>query len=60
VGIGVLEEETDYSSKWASMCPSFAIPKKNGTIRVVTDFRKLNLLLKRRISPISHSKDWHR
>jgi len=54
VGIGVLEE--DYSSECAS--PSFAIPKKNGTIRVVTDFRKLNLLLKRRISPISYSKDW--
>jgi hypothetical protein len=36
VDIGVLEE--DYSSEWAS--PSFAIPKKNGTIRVVTDFRK--------------------
>jgi hypothetical protein len=46
VDIGVLEE--DYSSEWASICPSFAIPKKNGsrTIRVVTDFRKLNLLLK--------------
>jgi hypothetical protein len=29
VDIGVLEE--DYSSEWAS--PSFAIPKKNGTIR---------------------------
>jgi hypothetical protein len=37
VDIGVLEE--DYSSEWAS--PSFAIPKKKGTIRVVTDFRKL-------------------
>jgi hypothetical protein len=36
VDIGVLEE--DYSSEWAS--PSFAIPKKNGTIRLVTDFRK--------------------
>jgi hypothetical protein len=48
VDIGVLEEETDYSSEWASSFPSFAIPKKNGasTIRVVTDFRKLNLLLK--------------
>jgi hypothetical protein len=54
--IGVLEE--DYSSEWASMFPSFSIPKKNGTIRVVTDFRKLNLLLKRRMSPISYSKDW--
>jgi hypothetical protein len=38
VDIGVLEE--DYSSEWASLPPSFAIPKKNGTIRVVTDFRK--------------------
>jgi hypothetical protein len=38
VDIGVLEEEPDYSSVWAS--PSFAIPKKNGTITVVTDFRK--------------------
>jgi hypothetical protein len=37
--IGVLEE--DYSYEWAS--PSFAITRKNGTIRVVTDFRKLNL-----------------
>jgi hypothetical protein len=55
VDIGVLEE--DYSSEWAS--PSFAIPKKNGsaTKRVITDFRKLNLLLKRRLSPVSYSKD---
>jgi hypothetical protein len=37
VDIGVLEE--DYSSEWASYFPSFAIPKKNRTIRVVTDFR---------------------
>jgi hypothetical protein len=35
VDIGVLEE--DYSSEWASYFPSFGIPKKNGTIRVVTD-----------------------
>jgi hypothetical protein len=54
VDIGVFDE--DYSSEWAS--PSFAIPKKNGTIRVVTDFKKLNLLLKHRMSPISYSKDW--
>jgi hypothetical protein len=40
VDIGVLEE--DYSSEWACLFPSFAIPKKNEsrTIRVVTDFRK--------------------
>jgi hypothetical protein len=56
VDIGVLEEY--YSSEWASRIPSFAIPKKNGTTRVVTDFRKLNLLLKRSIPSISYSKDW--
>jgi hypothetical protein len=38
VDIGVLEE--DYSSEWASYILSFAIPKKNRTIRVVTDLRK--------------------
>jgi hypothetical protein len=54
--IGVLEE--DCSSEWASVFSTFAIPKKNGTIRVLTDFRKLNLLLKRSMSPISYSKDW--
>jgi hypothetical protein len=58
VNIGVLEEY--YSSEWASLSPSIEIHKKNGSIpiRVVTDFRKLNLLLKRRMSPISYSKDW--
>jgi hypothetical protein len=34
------------------------IPKKNGTIRVITDLRKLNLLLKHSMSLISYSKDW--
>jgi hypothetical protein len=55
VDIGVLEE--DYSSEWAS--PSFAIPKKNGTIRVVTDFRKnsIQLIVETSKSPISYSKD---
>jgi hypothetical protein len=53
--IGVLEE--DYSSEWASSSPSFAIPKKNGTIRVVTNLRKLKLLLKHKMPPISYSKD---
>jgi hypothetical protein len=50
VDIGVLEE--DYSSEWASSFPSFTIPKKNGKIRVVTDFRKLNLFLKHHPFPI--------
>jgi hypothetical protein len=42
VDIGVLEE--DYTSEWAYISPSFAIPKKNGsnTIRFVAYFRKLN------------------
>jgi hypothetical protein len=39
--IGVLEE--DYNSEWAS--PSFAIPKKNGTKHLVSDFRKVNSLI---------------
>jgi hypothetical protein len=53
IEFGVLKE--DYFSEWAS--PSFVIPKKNGTIRVVSDFRKLNLLLKLRMSSISYSQD---
>jgi hypothetical protein len=40
VDIGNLEE--DYSSAWSSLFPSFEVSEKNGTIRVVTDFRKLN------------------
>jgi hypothetical protein len=55
VDIGDLEE--DCSSELSSLDSTFLIPKKNGTIRVVTDFRKLNLLLKHRTSPISYSKD---
>jgi hypothetical protein len=56
VDIGVLEE--DYFSEWAS--PSFAIPKKNGTIRAVTAFRKnrTQLIVETSKSPISYSKDW--
>jgi hypothetical protein len=54
VDIGALEE--GYSSEWSS--PLFAPPKKNGTIKVVTDFRKVNIFLKCRTSPIFYSKDW--
>jgi hypothetical protein len=56
VDIGVLEE--DYSYEWSSMVPSFATPKNNGTIRVVTDFRKNSTQLIVETSPISYSKDW--
>jgi hypothetical protein len=45
VDIGVIEE--DYYSEWASISPKFVISKKNAIIRVVTNFRKLKLLLKR-------------
>jgi hypothetical protein len=55
VEIGVLEEY--YSSECDFLSPSFATPKKNGIITDVTDFRKLNLLLKQGMSPISYSKD---
>jgi hypothetical protein len=58
VDIGVLEEY--YSSEWDFLSSSFATPKKNGTgtIRVVTDFMKLNLLLKYKMSHVFYSKDW--
>jgi hypothetical protein len=58
VEIGVLDE--NYFPEWALMFPSFAIPKKNRTTMVVNDFKKLNLLLKHSMSPISYSKDWGR
>jgi hypothetical protein len=54
VDIGILEE--DYSSEWASTFSSFAISKKNGTIRVVTNFRKLNVLLNEECHPFSIPK----
>jgi hypothetical protein len=54
----VVVPEEDCSREWASL--SFAIPKENGasTIKVLTNFMKLNLLLKHRISPIFYSNDW--
>jgi len=50
VEIGVLRKvnNSDFSS------PTFIIPKKNGTVRLVSDFRKLNTMLKRRPYPIPH------
>ena len=46
--IGVLTKCSP--SEWAS--PSFAIPKKNKRIRVVSDFHKLNKAIKRKPFPI--------
>ena len=51
--IGLLTKVS--SSEWAA--PSFAIPKKDGTIRFVTDFRGLNGCLKRKPYPIPVIQD---
>jgi hypothetical protein len=37
-------------SEWAA--PTFIIPKKNGTVRFISDFRRLNEELKRKPNPI--------
>ena len=37
-------------SEWGA--PTFIIPKKNGTVRFISDFRKLNAQLKRKPYPI--------
>ena len=47
--------ETDDSREWAAQ--TFIIPKKNGTVRFVSDFRKLNRWLKRSPYPIPVIKD---
>jgi hypothetical protein len=43
VSLGILKR---CSSEWAA--PTFIIPKKNGTVRLISDFRKLNEQLKRK------------
>jgi hypothetical protein len=48
VDIGVITPEVD--SPWASPC--FIIPKKDGTVRFLTDFRRLNSQLERPPYPI--------
>ena len=53
VSIGVLEECND--SAWGA--PTFIIPKKDGRIRFISDFRKLNQFLKRKPFPIPKIQD---
>ena len=53
VEIGVLEEVRQ--SKWGS--PTFIIPKKQGTVRFISDFRKLNAKIKRKPYPIPRISD---
>ena len=51
--IGVLERNHD--SEWAAA--SFVQPKKTGDVRVLTDFRKLNVVLKRQPFPLPKISD---
>lgn len=54
--IGVLEKVTDASqADWLS--PSFIIPKPNGQVRFLSDFRELNKALVRRPYPIPKISD---
>ncbi|MGH7974673.1 MAG: hypothetical protein ACREBR_04040, partial [bacterium] len=48
VSIGVLEKCGP--SEWAA--PTFIIPKKNGSVRFISDFRQLNARLKRKAFPL--------
>jgi hypothetical protein len=49
VKLGVLKRCSD--SEWAA--PTFIIPKKNGKVKFISDFWKLNEMLKRMRYPIS-------
>lgn len=51
--LGVLRPCTD--SEWGA--PSFIIPKKNLTVRFLSDFRKLNSMLRRKPFPIPKIQD---
>jgi hypothetical protein len=54
VDIGILEEYSSFDG--SSLFPAFKFTKKNGTIRVFTDSRKLSILLKHCMSIISTTK----
>ena len=53
VELGILEKVQE--SEWGS--PTFIIPKKNGTVRFVSDFRRLNAKLKRKPYPLPRISD---
>lgn len=56
IDIGVLKR--DPSSEWAS--PAFDIPTKDGSVRLVCDFRKLNKMLRRNYYPTKDPKEMMR
>ena len=49
VSLGVLEGPLDHLPEWGAPC--FPIPKKNGQIRFISDFRRLNTMIKRSPCP---------
>jgi hypothetical protein len=51
--LGVLKKVN--RSEWAA--PTFIIPKKDGTVRFISDFRQLNLRIKRKPYPIPKIQD---
>ena len=53
VQIGVLEEvDASKSGPWCA--PSFIIPKKDGRVRFITDYRELNKCIRRKPWPMPH------
>ena len=53
VEIGVLEK--GHCAEWIS--PTFIIPKKDGRVRWISDFRALNKAIKRKVYPIPRIQD---
>ena len=53
VQIGVLKKIN--RSEWAA--PTFIIPKKDGTVRFISDFREVNKRIKRKPYPIPNIQD---
>jgi hypothetical protein len=53
VDIGVLTPVQQ--SEWGT--PVFIIPKKDGTVRFITDYRKVNRMIKRKPYPIPRIAD---
>ena len=53
IQLGVLKKCSN--SEWGS--PTFIIPKQDKTVRFVTDFRKVNSLIKRKPYPLPKIQD---